>query len=120
MEAFSRIAPAIPVVADVVVSDKIFDVLASSTSNRLHFCVYDKYLIRLERYFLPLALFILLSILDGKNFCKAQFYLIFFRSIYYLMYVYVLLVGLLVTRPSNYCPITEYKNVQICRTSLNS
>lgn len=49
IEAFSRIAPAIPVVADVVVSDKIFEVLASSTSNRLHFCVYDKYLIRLER-----------------------------------------------------------------------
>ncbi|XP_057770551.1 uncharacterized protein LOC130990348 [Salvia miltiorrhiza] len=49
IEAFSRIAPAVPVVADVVVSDKIFEVLAASSSNRLHFSVYDKYLIRLER-----------------------------------------------------------------------
>lgn len=49
VEAFSRIAPAVPVVADVVVSDKIFEVLAASTNNRLHFSVYDKYLIRLER-----------------------------------------------------------------------
>ncbi|KAL8474823.1 hypothetical protein ACS0TY_031305 [Phlomoides rotata] len=49
VEAFSRIAQAIPVVADVVVSDKIFEVLAASTGNRLHFCVYEKYLIRLER-----------------------------------------------------------------------
>ncbi|KAH6822251.1 heat-inducible transcription repressor [Perilla frutescens var. hirtella] len=49
IEAFSRIAPAVPVVADVVVGDKIFEVLAASTSNRLHFSVYDKYLIRLER-----------------------------------------------------------------------
>ncbi|KAI3463780.1 hypothetical protein Pfo_020443 [Paulownia fortunei] len=49
IEAFSRIAPAVPVIANVVVSDKIFEVLAASTSNRLHFSVYDKYLIRLER-----------------------------------------------------------------------
>ncbi|XP_041998413.1 uncharacterized protein LOC121748247 isoform X2 [Salvia splendens] len=49
VESFSRIAPAVPVVADVVVSDKIFEVLAGSSCNRLCFSVYDKYLIRLER-----------------------------------------------------------------------
>ncbi|KAG8387982.1 hypothetical protein BUALT_Bualt02G0077700 [Buddleja alternifolia] len=49
IEAFSRIAPAVPIVANVVVSDKIFEVLAASTNNRLHFSVYDKYLVRLER-----------------------------------------------------------------------
>lgn len=54
VEAFSRIAPAIPVIANVVVSDKIFEVLAASTSNRLCFSVYDKYLTRLERYYLRL------------------------------------------------------------------
>lgn len=47
--AFSRIALAIPVVANMVVSEKIFEVLAASTSNRLYFSVYDKYFIRLER-----------------------------------------------------------------------
>lgn len=49
VEAFSRIAPAIPIIANVVVGDKIFEVLSASTGNRLHFHVYDKYLIRLER-----------------------------------------------------------------------
>ncbi|KAK6153409.1 hypothetical protein DH2020_013048 [Rehmannia glutinosa] len=49
IQAFSRIAPAVPIIANVVVSDKVFEVLAASTSNRLHFSVYDKYLIRLER-----------------------------------------------------------------------
>ncbi|GFP94665.1 hypothetical protein PHJA_001610900 [Phtheirospermum japonicum] len=49
IQAFSRIAPAVPLIANVIVSDKIFEALADSTSNRLHFSVYDKYLIRLER-----------------------------------------------------------------------
>ncbi|KAL0290976.1 UNVERIFIED_CONTAM: hypothetical protein Sangu_2551000 [Sesamum angustifolium] len=49
IEAFSRIAPAVPVIANVVVSDKIFEVLAASTNNRLHFSAYDKFLVRLER-----------------------------------------------------------------------
>ncbi|XP_020554231.1 uncharacterized protein LOC105176076 isoform X3 [Sesamum indicum] len=49
VEAFSRIAPAVPVIANVVVSDKIFEVLAASTDNRLHFSAYDKFLVRLER-----------------------------------------------------------------------
>ncbi|EPS62379.1 hypothetical protein M569_12411, partial [Genlisea aurea] len=49
VEAFSRIAPAIPIVADAVICDKIFEMLTSSTRKRLHYLVYDKYLIRLER-----------------------------------------------------------------------
>ncbi|XP_073022807.1 uncharacterized protein [Primulina eburnea] len=49
IEAFSRIAPAVPIVGNVIVADKIFEVLSDSTSRRLHFSVYDKYLIRLER-----------------------------------------------------------------------
>ncbi|CAI9754570.1 unnamed protein product [Fraxinus pennsylvanica] len=49
IEAFSRIAPAVPVIANVIVSDNIFEVLAASTSGRLHFSVYDKYLSGLER-----------------------------------------------------------------------
>ncbi|KAL6545489.1 hypothetical protein OROGR_009363 [Orobanche gracilis] len=49
IKAFSRIAPAVPLIANVIVSDKIFEVLADSSCNRLHFSVYDKYLLRLER-----------------------------------------------------------------------
>ncbi|KAL3824766.1 hypothetical protein ACJIZ3_020795 [Penstemon smallii] len=49
LESFSRIAPAVPIVADVVVSEKIFELLAASNSSRLHFSAYDKYLIQLER-----------------------------------------------------------------------
>ncbi|CAI9787223.1 unnamed protein product [Fraxinus pennsylvanica] len=49
IEAFSRIAPAVPVIANVIVSDNVFEVLAASTSGRLHFSVYDKYLSGLER-----------------------------------------------------------------------
>ncbi|XP_075519436.1 uncharacterized protein LOC142553222 isoform X3 [Primulina tabacum] len=49
IEAFCRIAPAVPIVGNVIVADKIFEVLSDSTSRRLHFSVYDKYLIRLER-----------------------------------------------------------------------
>ncbi|KAL3648794.1 hypothetical protein CASFOL_005197 [Castilleja foliolosa] len=50
IEAFSRIAPAVPLIANVIISDKIFEALADSTSNRHHFSVYDKCLIRLERW----------------------------------------------------------------------
>ncbi|KAL2465163.1 Plant protein of unknown function (DUF639) [Abeliophyllum distichum] len=49
IEAFSRIAPAVPVIANVIVSDSIFEVLAASTSGRLHFSIYDKYLSGLDR-----------------------------------------------------------------------
>lgn len=49
IEAFSRIAPAIPIIANVIISDNLFEVLTSSTANRLHFSIYDKYLSGLER-----------------------------------------------------------------------
>ncbi|CAA3021630.1 Hypothetical predicted protein [Olea europaea subsp. europaea] len=49
IEAFSRIAPAVPIIANVIVGDNIFEVLAASTSGRLQFSVYDKYLSGLER-----------------------------------------------------------------------
>ncbi|CAH9084814.1 unnamed protein product [Cuscuta epithymum] len=49
VEAFSRISSAVPIIANVIVSDSIFAVLTSSTDYRLHFSVYDKYLIGMER-----------------------------------------------------------------------
>ncbi|KAL6007490.1 hypothetical protein ACLOJK_032988 [Asimina triloba] len=48
-EAFSRIAPAVPSIADVVTSADLFDALTSSTGGRLLFSVYEKYLAGLER-----------------------------------------------------------------------
>ncbi|XP_044952780.1 uncharacterized protein LOC123402882 isoform X2 [Hordeum vulgare subsp. vulgare] len=49
LEAFSRIAPAIPTIADVVTSSNLFDVLSSTSGGRLPFPVYDKYLAGLDR-----------------------------------------------------------------------
>lgn len=58
VEAFSRIAPAVPVIANVVISENLFEVLSASTGGRLHFFVYDKYIAALERYFFYLSLHI--------------------------------------------------------------
>ncbi|XP_019457987.1 PREDICTED: uncharacterized protein LOC109358291 isoform X1 [Lupinus angustifolius] len=49
LEAFCRIAPAIPIIADVIISEHLFEVLSSSTCGRLQFPTYDKYLSGLER-----------------------------------------------------------------------
>ncbi|KAG8483131.1 hypothetical protein CXB51_022086 [Gossypium anomalum] len=49
VEAFSRIAPAIPIIANVIICENLFNVLTISTDGRLHFSVYDKYLNGLER-----------------------------------------------------------------------
>ncbi|KAH0879397.1 hypothetical protein HID58_066791 [Brassica napus] len=53
LEAFSRIAPAVPIIADVIICENLFGVLQASSSSsnglRLHFSVYDKYLYGLER-----------------------------------------------------------------------
>ncbi|XP_021291949.1 uncharacterized protein LOC110422396 isoform X2 [Herrania umbratica] len=49
VEAFSRIAPAVPIIANVIISENLFNVLTTSTGGRLHFSVYDKYLNGLER-----------------------------------------------------------------------
>ncbi|CAD6207247.1 unnamed protein product [Miscanthus lutarioriparius] len=49
LEAFTRIAPAIPTIADVVTCANLFDVLSCSTGGRLSFSVYEKYLSELDR-----------------------------------------------------------------------
>ncbi|CAL9218162.1 unnamed protein product [Arabidopsis halleri] len=50
LEAFSRIAPAVPIIADVIICENLFGMLTSaSNSVRLQFYVYDKYLYGLER-----------------------------------------------------------------------
>ncbi|WRX17595.1 hypothetical protein QQP08_010082 [Theobroma cacao] len=49
VEAFSRIAPAVPIIANVIISENLFNVLTTSTGGRLHFSVYDKYLNGLGR-----------------------------------------------------------------------
>ncbi|XP_062223383.1 uncharacterized protein LOC133922186 isoform X2 [Phragmites australis] len=49
LEAFTRIAPAIPTIADVVTCSNLFDVLSCSSGGRLSFSVYDKYLSGLDR-----------------------------------------------------------------------
>ncbi|XP_047961349.1 uncharacterized protein LOC125206090 isoform X2 [Salvia hispanica] len=48
-EAFARIAPACPVIADVTTVHNLFDVLTSSSGSRLHFLMYDKYLRSLDK-----------------------------------------------------------------------
>ncbi|GFS33128.1 heat-inducible transcription repressor [Actinidia rufa] len=48
VEAFSRIAPAVPIIANVVIADNLFEVLTASTGGRLQFSVYEKYLSGLE------------------------------------------------------------------------
>ncbi|XP_038986067.1 uncharacterized protein LOC103719567 isoform X2 [Phoenix dactylifera] len=49
VEAFSRIAPAIPTIADVVTCFNLFDVLTTLTGGQLSFAIYDKYLGALDR-----------------------------------------------------------------------
>lgn len=49
IEAFSRIASAVPIIANVVISENLFEVLTASTGGRLQFSIYDKYLNALER-----------------------------------------------------------------------
>ncbi|KAM7267127.1 hypothetical protein ACFE04_009293 [Oxalis oulophora] len=49
VEAFSRIAPAVPIIANVIICGNLFEVLTRSTGDRLQFSVYDKYLSGLER-----------------------------------------------------------------------
>ncbi|KAG4925452.1 hypothetical protein JHK87_050992 [Glycine soja] len=49
LKAFYRIAPSIPIIANVIISENLFEVLSSSTDSRLQFPIYDKYLTSLER-----------------------------------------------------------------------
>lgn len=49
VEAFSRIAPAVPIIANVVISENLFEVLTLSTGGRLQYSIFDKYITGLER-----------------------------------------------------------------------
>lgn len=49
VDAFTRIASAVPLIANVVISENLFEVLTMSTGGQLQFYIYDKYLIGLER-----------------------------------------------------------------------
>lgn len=49
IEAFSRIAPAVPIISNVIISENLFELLTASNGGRLQFSIYDKYLIALER-----------------------------------------------------------------------
>lgn len=49
IEAFSRIAPAVPIIANVIIIDNLFGVLTASSGGRLQFSSYEKYLAGLER-----------------------------------------------------------------------
>ncbi|KAG9442009.1 hypothetical protein H6P81_017863 [Aristolochia fimbriata] len=48
-EAFARIAPACPIVADIITVDNLFNALTSASNSQLHFLVYDKYLGNLDK-----------------------------------------------------------------------
>ncbi|CAK7323793.1 unnamed protein product [Dovyalis caffra] len=48
-EAFVRIAPACPAIADVITAHNLFDALTTSSDSRLHFLIYDKYLRSLDK-----------------------------------------------------------------------
>ncbi len=49
VEAFSRIASAVPLIAYVIISENLFEVLTKSTGGRLRYSIYDKYLSGLDR-----------------------------------------------------------------------
>ncbi|KAI0488183.1 hypothetical protein KFK09_028010 [Dendrobium nobile] len=44
LEAFARVAPACPSIADLITVHNLFDALTSSSGGRLHFIIYEKYL----------------------------------------------------------------------------
>ncbi|KAF3457925.1 hypothetical protein FNV43_RR02586 [Rhamnella rubrinervis] len=48
-EAFARIAPVCAAVADIITVHNLFDALTSSSSYRLHFLVYEKYIRSLDK-----------------------------------------------------------------------
>ncbi|XP_010521800.1 PREDICTED: uncharacterized protein LOC104800626 [Tarenaya hassleriana] len=48
-EAFARIAPVCPAIADAITVHNLFDALTSSSGHRLHFLIYDKYIRTLDK-----------------------------------------------------------------------
>ncbi|KAJ8641665.1 hypothetical protein MRB53_018359 [Persea americana] len=71
-EAFSRIAPAIPTIADVITSSDLFNVLTASTRDRLSFSVYEKYLCALERAIKKMKIQSQSSILSGIRLSRGE------------------------------------------------
>ena len=49
LDAFARLAPAIPVLADLVTVHPQWEALTNSTGGRLPYAVYDKYLGELDK-----------------------------------------------------------------------
>lgn len=48
-EAFARLAPALPTVADAITVHSQFEALTASTGRRLPFPIYDKYVEKLDK-----------------------------------------------------------------------
>lgn len=72
VQAFSRIAPAVPIIANAVISENLFEVLTASTGGRLQFFVYDKYLTGLERAIKKLKSQSESSLLSGVRSSKGE------------------------------------------------
>ncbi len=49
LDAFVRLAPAIPTVADAITVHGQFDALTASTASHLPFTIYDKYLTEIDK-----------------------------------------------------------------------
>lgn len=50
LDAFARIAPAIPTVADAITVHSQFEALTATTGGRLPFPIYDKYVSELDKW----------------------------------------------------------------------
>lgn len=48
-DAFAKIAPGCPAIADAITVHNLFDALTVSSGRRLHFLIYDKYLRSLDK-----------------------------------------------------------------------
>jgi hypothetical protein len=49
VDAFARLAPAVPLIADVVTANFLFETLTASTVGRLPFPLYDKFVKELDK-----------------------------------------------------------------------
>ncbi|KAG0472568.1 hypothetical protein HPP92_014425 [Vanilla planifolia] len=49
-EAFAKITPACPIIADSITVNNLFDALTNSSGGQLHLLIYDKYLKCLNKY----------------------------------------------------------------------
>lgn len=92
VEAFSRIASAVPIIANVVISENLFKVLTKSTGGRLQFSVYDKYLSGLDRLF---HVHIVCNYFNPFPFLTNTFYLLlnFFRCLEFQFFLFGFILG---------------------------